>query len=153
VPEPADRNLLAPDLTTVDTSRPAAEPLAITDDVRARVDQVLREVPHLAVAIATDPAIAASVTWLRHLLGIVDAVLAAEHAPPGVRARVMRAVVFGAVDPDEALQRAADRHLLMERLRRASAPLEVSAEYAEVFRSKWNDRDSELFGKWPTPEE
>lgn len=90
-------------------------------DVDAEVRRFVGERPPAEWAWMRDPTYRAQMTTLRKLLAQVELAMVMESIPEPVRLRVVRTALFGAPDPEEAVQRVRDHEQLVQLAMRAPA--------------------------------
>lgn len=82
------------------------EPRAVADET---LDHYMERTSSARVAALDDPLYAAHLTWTRMALSLADQAMEHEGIPEATRRRVVRAIVFGSFDEDEAVRRIEDQ--------------------------------------------
>jgi hypothetical protein len=101
------------------------------------LNEYIERVPVAREAASTDPLFQAHMKWLDQFLRQAVPAMRREGLDRFACDRVVNTVVYGAPEPDAAIERVADRNAKLEALRWATPALGLDAEAAKLLGAEW----------------
>ncbi|MET9222343.1 hypothetical protein ABZX65_26765 [Streptomyces sp. NPDC003300] len=91
------------------------------------LNKYIERVPAAHKAVLNDPPFKVHMEWLDRVLRLSVPAMRREGLDPRACNRVVNTIVYGAPEPDAAIERIADQHAKLETLKRAPAQVNVGS--------------------------